>query len=132
MLAIFTLLWFGGERLMLTGARGYFALRQSTYERIIADVQSGRLPSAGRAHGVTYRVSTGPYPGARFQWGTVSWGFLGILYDEYTCNDRALPQPPAPPSDAEAVDRPTMKNGRFYNGYYRLLTDKACLTYVVG
>ena len=131
MLGYCVLLWFGGETLILVGARGSFALRQATYERIIADVQTGRLPPEGRAHGVTYGVSTGDYPGARFQWGTVSWGFFGVLYDEYTCNDRAVPQPPPPP-DGEAIDRPTMKNSRFYNGYYRPLTNEACLTYVVG
>ena len=131
MLAYCTVLWFGGEALLLAGARGYFTLRQPTYEQIITKARSGLLPSEGRTHGVTYWVSTGDYPGAHFQWGTVSWGFFGVLYDEYTCNDRALPPPP-PSADAEAIDRPTMKSGRFLNGYYRPLTDKACLTYVVG
>lgn len=127
-----TILWFGGETLMLSSARGYFALRQATYEQIIADVEAGRLPPEGRAHGVTYEVSTGDYPGARFQWGTVSWGFFGVLYDEYTCNDRPLPQRPAPQPHAGALEQPTMKNSRVLNGYYRPFTDKACLTYAVG
>jgi hypothetical protein len=113
-----------GGQVILAGARTKFVVHRATYEAVVADVRSGRVPRdaggcfRGRRGGMDFSSFSCGSEEVIFPWGDDALTLYGVIYDPYGCPPpKPVTRPPKPtpplinPETGLEMDPPSIPNG---------------------